>query len=359
MAGKSFYDILGVSRSASEKELRRAYRRLARKHHPDVNPGDKQAEERFKQINRAYEVLSDAEKRKKYDRYGEQWEQAEAFEQARRAGGAGGTRFTQSFDLGDLFGRGGGRGTPFESIFESVFGRRGPTRGQNVEYAAEVTLEEAFQGTTRLLELQSEEACDTCGGSGQIAGAVCHVCQGAGAQIKPKRVEVKIPPGVGEGSRVRIAGEGRPGIGGAQTGGHRAGPRGDLYIVVRVRPHSRFERKGDDLTTEIDVLLEDAVLGGEVEVPTLSGKQVALKIPPLTQNRRLFRLSGLGMPRREGTKTAGRPAKGKGRAQTGVRPAGDLLARVRVLLPEKLSDRERELFQKLREERRKTKVGAK
>ena len=150
---------------------------------------------------------------------------------------------------------------------------------------------------------------------------------------------MKIPAGVRDGSRVRIAGEGHPGMG--------DGPRGDLYVVTRVRPHSRFERKGDDLTTEVGVPLEDAVLGGEVEVPTLSGKQVALKVPPLTQNGRLFRLSGLGMPRLEEK----RKTKDKRR--------GDLLARVHVVLPEKLSDRERELFEKLREERRKTKVGAK
>ncbi len=333
---KDYYDILGVSRSASDKEMRQAFRKLARKYHPDVNPGDARAEERFKEINSAYEVLSDPEKRKRYDRYGAQWEQAEAFEKARSAAG-GGSFFTQSFDLGELFGR-GGRGGPFEGIFESFLGRRGPMRGQNVEYAAEVTLEEAFQGTARVLQLQSEEACATCGGSGQIAGAVCHVCEGSGATLKLKRLEVKIPAGVRDGSRVRIAGEGHPGMG--------DGPRGDLYVVTRVRPHSRFERKGDDLTTEVGVPLEDAVLGGEVEVPTLSGKQVALKVPPLTQNGRLFRLSGLGMPRLEEKRK-----KNKAR--------GDLLARVRVVLPEKLSDRERELFEKLREERRKTKVGAK
>ncbi|MCH8919913.1 MAG: DnaJ domain-containing protein, partial [Chloroflexi bacterium] len=267
---KNLYDILSVSRSASEKDIRQAYRRLARKYHPDVNPGDAKAEERFKQINSAYEVLSDAEKRKKYDRYGEQWEQAEAFEKARQAGGGSGAWFGRSFDLGDLFGRGGGGS--FETILESFRGRRAPMRGQNVEYAAEVTLEEAFQGATRLLQLQSEEACATCGGSGQIAGAVCHVCEGAGASLRPKRIEVKIPAGVRDGSRVRIAGEGNTGVSG--------GPRGDLYVVVKVRPHSRFERKGDDLTTEVGVPLEDAVLGGEVEVSTLSGKQVALKIPP-------------------------------------------------------------------------------
>ncbi|MDP2673921.1 MAG: DnaJ C-terminal domain-containing protein [Dehalococcoidia bacterium] len=328
-----FYDVLGVSRSASDKEVKQAFRRLARKYHPDVNPGDARAEERFKEINRAYEVLSDADKRKKYDRYGERWEQAEAFDQARRAGGAGGA-FTQTFDLGDLFGL--GRGGPFEGVFEAFTGRRGPMRGQNVEYSAEVTLEEAFQGTTRLLDLQSEAACATCGGSGQIAGAVCHVCEGTGAVVRPKRVEVKIPVGVQDGSRVRIAGEGRTGPAG--------GPRGDLYVVVRVRPHSRFERRGADLITEAGVALEDAVLGGEVEVQTLSGKRVALKLPPLTQNGRVFRLAGQGMPRLDEKR------KNKGR--------GDLLVRVRVVLPESLSARERELFERLREERRKQKVGA-
>ncbi len=338
MAGKNYYDMLGVSRNASDKQIKQAYRRLARKHHPDVNPGDKQAEARFKQINRAYEALSDPEKRRKYDRYGEQWEQAEAFEKARRAGGAEGIRFGQGFDLGDLFGRATrGHGGPFGNIFESFSGRRGPTRGQNVEYATEVTLEEAFHGATRRIGLQSEEPCGTCGGSGQIASAVCHVCQGAGAVLRPKRLEVKIPAGVRDGSRVRIAREGRPGAGG--------GPRGDLYVVVRVRPHAKFERKGDDLTTDVGVPLEDAVLGGEVEVPTLSGSRVALKIPALTQNGRLVRLSGLGMPNLEG--------KGRGKSK------GNLYARVSVVLPEKLSDRERELFEKLREERRNQKVGAK
>ncbi len=336
MAANSFYEVLGVRRDASQKEIRQTYRRLARQHHPDVNPGDKGAEARFKEINRAYEVLSDSEKRRKYDRYGDQWEHAEAFEKARQAATQSGG---QTFDLGDLFGRGGG----FDSILEGIFGgrpfdqaqgRRGPLRGQNVEYATEVTLEEAFNGTTRLLQMQSEEPCATCGGGGRIAGAVCHVCQGAGALLRPKRLEVRIPPGVRDGSRVRIAGEGRPPT-------SRGGPRGDLYVAVRVRPHSTFERKGDDLTTEVGVPLEDAVLGGEAEVPTPAGKKVALKVPPLTQNGRLFRLAGLGMPRLEG----------KGR--------GDLLVRVRVVLPEKLSEREKQLFEQLRALRSKSPAGAK
>ncbi len=340
MTGRNLYQVLGVAPGASQKELRQAFRRLARKHHPDVNPGDKTAEARFKEINRAYEVLSDPDKRTKYDRYGDQWEQAEAFEKARQGYSAGGQAGaggqpgggwqTFQFDLGDVLGRGGG----FESIFD-LFGRRaGPMRGQNVEYTTEITLEEAFAGATRLLQLQSEEPCATCRGSGQIASAVCHVCQGQGALVRPKRLEVKVPAGARDGTRVRIAGEGRPGPGG--------GPRGDLYVVVSVRPHPRFERRGDDLHTDAEVPLEDAVLGGEVEVHTLSGKRVALKIPQLTQNGRVFRLAGLGMPRL--AQAGDRTVEGRGR--------GDLFARVRVVLPEKLSDREKALFQQLRAERK-------
>jgi DnaJ-class molecular chaperone len=183
----------------------------------------------------------------------------------------------------------------------------------------EVTLEEAYNGTLRVLQMEREEPCATCGGQGQVAGAVCHVCRGAGAIAKPRRLEVKIPPGVRDGSRVRVAGEG--GIGPAGTG--------DLYLVVSVRPHKRFERRGDDLYTDVDVPLTDAVLGGEVQVPTMTS-QVMLKVPPLTQNGRNIRLSGLGMPRLGGN--------GK----------GDLYARVKVALPHELSPEEKELFEKLR-----------
>jgi molecular chaperone DnaJ len=345
MMAKDFYETLGVKRGASQKEIKAAYRRLARKHHPDVNPGDKQAEDRFKEINRAHDVLSDPNKRSKYDRYGEQWEQAEAFEKARAEAGAqgGGNYQTYSFDLNDMLrrqgarGGGDGGGIGFEDFFGSIFGgghrgSAGPVRGQNVEYTAEVTLEEAYHGTTRTLQLQSEEACATCGGSGQIAGAVCHSCQGSGAVLRPKRLEVKIPAGARDGTRVRLSGEGAPGA--------LRGPRGDLYVVVKVRPHPRFERRGDDLLEEVDVPIEDAVLGGEVEVQTIAGKRIALKVPPLTQNGKTIRLKGLGMPKLEGS--------GK----------GDLLAKVRVKLPEKLSDEQRELFEQLREAGRKAPAGA-
>ena len=314
MASKDFYATLGVAKGASQKEIRQAYRRLARQHQPDVNPGDKGAEGRFKEMNAAYEVLSDAEKRKKYDKYGDQWEHADQIEELRkRRGGGRAFRFGQggvSFDTADLGDLGG--------AFDNLFGRRarGPRKGAGVEQRVEVTLEEAFQGTSRTLQLASEELCPSCAGSGEIANAVCHVCQGSGAIVKSRRLEVKIPAGVETGSRVRIAGDG--------AGGH-----GDIHLVVSVRAHARFERRGADLHTDVDVPLTAAVLGGEVEVPTLTGK-VMLKVPPLTQNGRAFRLAGLGMPR----------LKGAGR--------GDLYARLRVKLPERLSDREKELFEQLR-----------
>jgi molecular chaperone DnaJ len=325
-----YYEVLGLQRGAASKEIKQAYRKLARKHHPDVNPGDKTAEERFKEINRAYEVLSDAEKRKKYDRYGERWEMAEAYEKARAETGAGGNWQTYQFDANDLFRGGAGRGQGFDNIFDLFGGAgrrgRGPMRGQNVEYATEITLEEAYAGTASTLHLQSEDTCTTCNGSGEVAGAVCHVCQGQGLVRRPRRLEVKIPAGARDGTRVRLANEG--------SAGARGGPRGDLYVVVSVQPHARFERKGDDLVTDVPVPLDDAVLGGEVEVQTVEGKRIAITIPPLTQNRRTIRLAGLGMPKLDGKKAR-----------------GDLLARVRVVLPEKLSERERELFEQLRAER--------
>lgn len=325
MAGKDYYTILGVKRDADEKEIRRAYRRLARKYHPDVNAGDKAAEERFKEVNAAYEVLSDSEKRRKYDLYGDQWQYADQFEAARRQGR--GQRFfwtnrggpTGTFDLGDL-GRGdlGGLGDLFSGLFGG--GRARSRRGEDVQHMTEVSLEEAYSGTIRVLQLQSEQRCATCGGSGEVVGAVCHTCQGAGVVVRPRRLEVKVPAGVTDGSRVRVAGEGRPG---------RDGRKGDLYLVISVRPHPRFTRRGNDLHTEVEVPLVDAILGGEVEVITLKGKAM-LKVPPLTQNGRVFRLTGLGMPRLGGD--------GK----------GDLYARVKVILPAELSPEERELFEKLK-----------
>jgi DnaJ-class molecular chaperone len=328
MAKKDYYAILGVKRGASDKEIRQAYRRLARKYHPDVNAGDKAAEAKFKEINAAYEVLSDAKKRRKYDLYGDQWQYADQFEQARRQGGQ---RWSWSgrgvpfggFDPGDLgF---GDLGDLLGGLFKGTRPRSG--RGENVQHMAEVSLAEAYQGTTRVLNMQAEEPCSTCGGSGKLVGAVCHVCQGSGVTMRSRRLEVKIPPGVTDGSRVRVAGEG------PRPSGRGGGARGDLYLVISVRPHERFSRRGDDLHTEVDVPLLDAVLGGEVAVPTLKGKAM-LKIPPLTQNGRVFRLAGLGMP------------------HLGSSARGDLYAKVEVILPAELSPEERELFEKLKKARR-------
>ena len=317
---KSFYETLGVSRSASEKEIRSAYRKLARRYHPDVNPNDTGAEERFKEIQGAYDVLSDEDTRKKYDKYGDRWEQADQFEEMERQraqAGFGGGGFSFDGGLGDI---------DLGSVFGGIFGggARGPRRGQDVESPAEVTLEEAGAGTTRTISLQSSEPCGICSGSGSIGNARCHTCGGAGEALRPRRLEVKVPPGVRTGSRVRVASEGRPGMGG--------GPSGDLYLLVTVLPHARFERNGDDLTVEVAVPYLDAVLGGEVEAPTLTGR-VMLTIPPLTQNGRRIRLSGKGMP------VLGRRDR-----------RGDLIARVNVVLPEHLSERERALFEELRQD---------
>ncbi|MGQ9627613.1 MAG: DnaJ C-terminal domain-containing protein [Anaerolineae bacterium] len=307
MEYKDYYKILGVSRNATEKEIKQAYRRLARKYHPDVNPGDKAGEEKFKEINEAYEVLSDPEKRRKYDHLGASWQQWQRM--GRDPGGfdwsqwftrqPGGVRveYRDLGDLGDLFG--GGFSDFFEAIFGGVGRPAGESRrtsyrsrqGQNLEQQVEITLEEAFRGTKRILQVDGE------------------------------KLEVSIPPGVDTGSKVRVAGKGAPGLGG--------GARGDLFLKIKVLPHKTFERKGDDLYCEVDVDLYTAILGGEVRVPTLDGS-LSLKIPPETQNGRTFRLHGQGM---------------SALRDSGQR--GDLYVKVRVRLPQALTPRERELFQEL------------
>ncbi len=309
MPQRDFYETLGVSRSASEKEIRQAYRKLARKYHPDLNPNDKQGEERFKEIGRAYEVLSDADKRKKYDRWGHNWERIEQAEKAGATAGAGfrgapgGFRWTTTggggadagFDdemLGGLFDqllRGAGR-----SGARARSNARIP--GEDYEHPTEVTLEEAFAGAVRMIQIQEPNG------------------QG-------KTIEVKIPPGVTDGSRVRVAGKGSAGVGGGRPG--------DLYLLISVQPHPRFKRDGDDLSVPVDVPLYAALLGGEVNVPTPRGTRLALKLPSETQNGQRFRLAGQGMP------------------QLGSSQRGDLYAEVRVVVPSKLTDRERELFEEL------------
>ncbi len=320
MAGKDYYSILGVGRNTSEREIKQAYRKLARQYHPDVNPGDESAEEKFKQINEAYEVLSDPGKRRKYDQFGDQWQYADQFARADRQQvpswdfSQGGTTFHfGGDDLSSLFG---------DLFSGGVRSRRvRPRRGRDIEYPVDITLEEAYHGAKRTIALQTEEPCSACGGTGQIQNVPCVTCRGSGVASSVKRLEVKIPPGVKDGSRVRIAGKGEP--------SYSRGAGGDLYLVVSVKPHKLFERRGDDLYVEVAVPLTVAVLGGEVQVPTLKGSKLALRIPPETQNGRAFRLAGQGIPH------LGNPSR------------GDLFAKVDVVLPTNLSPKEKELFEQL------------
>jgi molecular chaperone DnaJ len=325
MAGNNYYDILGVKREATDKDIKQAYRRLARKYHPDVNPGNKSAEATFKEINAAFEVLSDKEKRQKYDKYGDKWQYADQIKQAeqqqaqyRQYTADDGTNYHFGEDIGGM-----------DSLFDELFGGmrgRGASRrvqsrrGQDLETNVEVTLEEAFNGSSRMINLQGEQPCSACHGTGRIQNLPCSACRGAGVVANINRLEVKIPAGVTTGSRVRISGKGQPGYGG--------GTSGDLYLNVTVVPHPIFQRQGDDLTTEIPMPLTVAMLGGEVQVPTFKGK-LALKIPPETQNGRIFRLVGQGMP------------------HLGKSTRGDLKAKVSIILPTKLTEKEKELFRQL------------
>jgi curved DNA-binding protein len=313
---KDYYATLGVGKTATDKEIKQAFRKLARKHHPDVNPGDKAAESKFKEINEAYEVLGDPAKRKKYDELGANWR---AYEQAERAGGPnpfagqwnvntgggqGGFRTMTQEEMEEMF----GDQNPFSDFFTTFFGggfgggtsaRGGRTRsrkGRDVEHEIELSLDDAYHGATRRLSLKHDGHTRT--------------------------VDVRIPAGVGDGSRVRISGEGEPGIGGAAAG--------DLYLRIRLSAHPLFERKGRDLYVKVPLPVTTAVLGGEIEVPTIAGKTVRLRIPPVTQNGQVFRLKGYGMP-----------------AVNKNDDTGDAYARVDVQLPTQLTPEERSHYEAL------------
>jgi DnaJ-class molecular chaperone len=329
MEYKDYYKILGVDKKASEKEIKSAYRKLARKYHPDVNPGDKTAETRFKEINEANAVLMDPEKRRTYDTLGPDW--ANRMGRAGRGGtdytyttNAAGADFSDFFET--LFGqRGSGTGGGFDFDLGSIFGRgrgRPPQtqRGSDLEQPVEITLQEAMNGVQRAFTLQTQLACETCHGTGAVKDQPCPTCHGSGFVAKNKRLDVKIPAGVREGSKVRIAGEGNPGVNG--------GPAGNLYLIVHIAPHSRFRREGDDLYTEVQVPITTLVLGGETQVPTL-GSPVTMRIPPGSQNGRTLRLAGQGMPN----------------LKTGQR--GNLYVKLSATLPTTLDDKQRELFQQL------------
>ena len=331
MEYKDYYKILNISRGASTDEIKKAFRKLARKYHPDVNPGNKKAEEKFKEINEAYEVLSDPDKRRKYDTLGPNWQEqfGSPFGAGRRSYGFGNRGSSPTYDFDPA-------GSGFSDFFETLFGRSNPVgagargsmrsdirrrAGDNIEQPVEVTLQEAYVGGMRTFNIQSTEVCPLCKGTGELAGKTCSTCNGQGMLPRNKRIQVKINAGVDNGSKIRVAGEGQPGLGG--------GPRGDLYLVISVKPDPLFERKGDDLYVDTEVELVAAMLGGEVTVPTPDGRKLRLTIPAETQNGRMFRLAGKGMPR----------LRGEG--------SGNLYARIKVLLPMHLSDEERVLFEKL------------
>jgi DnaJ-class molecular chaperone len=326
---KDYYEVLGVGRNASSDEIKTAYRKLARKYHPDLNPGDKAAEERFKELQEAYDTLSDAENRKLFDKYGENWRGVKqgggapppGWEGARPAGGPQGAGFDFSgFDFG---GAGGGAGF---DIFEEMFGRaragraQRRERGEDVEAQLELSLEEAHRGGRRTLQMQAPEICPTCNGTGVVQDKTCQTCGGSGQILKPKTIEVNIPAGVRDGSTVRLAGQGGAGINGTQPG--------DLYLRIRLRPHPVFVVRGDDLEIELPIAPWEAALGTKVEVPTIDGK-VDLTIPAGAQSGQRLRLRGQGLNKRK-----------DGR--------GDEYVRLKIVVPKKPSADELRLFEDLK-----------
>lgn len=320
MEYKDYYKTLGVTKTADVNEIKKAYRKLARKYHPDMNPGDQTAEDKFKEVNEAYEVLSDPDKRQKYDRFGSQWQQyassggrPEDFDWSQWKTGQPGGTYTRTIspeELEQMFGGSfGGFSDFFETLFGGGAGRRTSgqaagfsgrernirsQRGRDTEHTLQVSLEDAFHGTTSSLQWQDG-----------------------------RRIEAKIPPGVRTGSRIRLGGQGETGMAGGQAG--------DLYLKVEVLPHPVFQREGDDLTVNLNIDLYTAILGGKVNVPTLE-RPVELTIPPGTANGKKFRLRGLGMPNLR------KPEE-----------RGNLYAIVQVQLPQNLSQEERLLFEKLRD----------
>ena len=347
MAKRDYYEVLGLGRDASEADIKKAYRRLAMKFHPDRNPEDPSAEEKFKEATEAYEVLNDAEKKRTYDQFGHAAFDPSAAGGA-RGGGFSGSSFSDIFSdvFGDIFG--GGRGGA------------GSNRGSDLRYTLELDLEKAVRGDTVEIRVPVLAACDECGGSGSKKGTTpltcpdcgglgqirvsqgffslqqtcprchgsgrvikdpCRGCGGTGRREQRKTLSVKIPPGVDNGDRIRLAGEGE--------GGFSGGPPGDLFVQIAVREHAIFKRDGANLYCEVPISIAEAALGGEIEVPTLDGR-VKLKVPAETQTGRLFRLRGKGVhPVRGGT-------------------TGDLLCRVTIETPVKLTSEQRELFEKLR-----------
>ncbi|MDB6023689.1 MAG: Chaperone protein DnaJ [Pedosphaera sp.] len=336
---KDYYEVLGVPRAASADDIKKSFRKLARQYHPDVAKTKKGAEEKFKEVNEAYEVLSDPEKRKKYDELGPNWKQGADFrpppgwQQEFRQGRAR-PRGPAGPDTGADFEFGGTTG--FSDFFEQVFGSRArggspfsrgrgfseeelAERGRDVEGDIMVTLDEAMRGSVRSVSLRRTVPCENCGGTGEKNGRVCPVCGGTGQVTKTETYQVKIPPGVTEGQRLRVPGRG-------ESGAHGGGA-GDLYLRVHLAKHPDFEVEGHNLIYEADLAPWEAVLGTNLAVPTLDGK-VNIKIPPGTQNGQKLRVRGRGLPQRSG-------------------PPGDLIVVARVEVPEKITEEERKLWTQL------------
>jgi len=362
---KDFYSVLGVSKTATGSEIKRAYRKLARELHPDHNPGNSLAENRFKAVSEAYDVLSDDRKRAEYDEMRSLFESG-AFRRGARAGGGAG----QPFDLSDLFGQGTGRdqrfsGASFSDLFGSIFSggsgpagyRTAPVRGRDVETEIVLDFLDAVRGVDVPVTLRAPGVCETCHGTGAKLGTTprtcpycggsgvvnrnqgafgfaepcrdcqgvgtivdekCPECHGTGGVTKTRTLNVRIPPGVADSQRIRLAGRGEP--------GERGGPPGDLFVRAILRPDPIFGRSGDDLTVTVPVTYSEAVLGAEVRVPTLEG-MVKVKVPPGTPSGRLLRVRGRGVPKRDGH-------------------GGDLLVTVEIVLPANLSDEAREALEK-------------
>src|SRR5712691_3684369 len=323
MAKRDYYEVLGVARGANEADLKAAFRKLAMKYHPDRNPGDKDCEHQFKELNEAYDVLKDADKRAAYDRFGHA-----AFEHGMGAGaGAGfGADFASTFAdiFDDLFGMGGRRGRP-----------SGRERGADLRYNMEITLEEAFKGKTAQVRIPTAVTCEACSGSGakpgskpkacpachgrgQVIDDPCPSCSGSGRLTRERTLSVNIPPGVEDGTRIRLGGEGEAGV--------RGGPAGDLYIFLSIASHQFFQRDGADLHCRVPISMVTAALGGELEVPTIDGGKTRVKVPEGTQSGRRFRLQAKGMP------------------VLRSRQIGDMYVQVVVETPQNLTRKQRELL---------------
>ena len=327
-----YYETLGVPRTATAEEIKRAYRRLAKKWHPDRNKGSKEAEERFKQVQEAYEVLSDPDKRAKYDKYGQNWEQAEAYEAAGVDPGAG-FRWSSTPGGPDMGSQFGGRPRGFggfvdlsdmlRGIFESDIGAptaRRPIR-RDIKGDLALSLAEALHGCQKGVRLQTQDPCEQCHGAGHVGSQTCQTCQGRGGILRARELDIRVPPGVGEGTTIRLAGQG--------AGAGSAGPAGDLLITIHLKPHPVFRVVAYDIELDLPVAPWELTLGAKVDVPTLTGT-ATLTIPAGTPNGRVMRLSGLGWPKKDGSK-------------------GDLLVRLIAAVPTPQNDKQREAYQQLAE----------